>query len=124
MKKVLSILAITAAASMTVHANPTAENLYKSMIPTGSDSATWESECKLSMKSVITVNNDKTFEMGLTAYSSADCEEGTEYISLTRDGEYEYQKAIYERIFWQATSGVSSHYVASRQESSLQKRNF
>ena len=50
MKKVLSILAITAVASMTAHANPTAENLYKSMIPTGSDSATWESECKLSMK--------------------------------------------------------------------------
>ena len=111
MKKVLSILAITAAASMTVHANPTAENLYKSMIPTGSDSATWESECKLSMKSVITVNNDKTFEMGLTAYSSADCEEGTEYISLTRDGEYEYQKAIYDSYSYDNGAGTSHSFT-------------
>ncbi|MAE58049.1 MAG: hypothetical protein CME69_04165 [Halobacteriovorax sp.] len=111
MKKLLSILAITAVSSMTVQANTVAENLYKAMIPTGSDSATWESECKLSMKTIITVNNDKTFEMGLKAYSSANCEEGTEYISLSRNGEYEYQKAVYDSYSYDDGAGSSHSYT-------------
>lgn len=88
------------------------EEIYKKLIPSGKSSATWESKCTLSMKSVINVNEDKTFDINVKAYSSVNCLEGTEYISLSRTGKYKYQAPVYAtNTYWNYTYQVSSHQL-------------
>ncbi len=115
MKKVLLGLAVTT--MMSSSWATTKNEVVNHLVPAGSESATWVSECKLSMKGVLEVNADKSFEMKLKAYSTSNCEEGSDYISLTRTGKYKHQDAVYQTVNY--NDGYSYTYQSSPRQLSL-----
>ena len=115
MKKAINnFILLTTLLSSQSFASTKAEKLYERLVPFGKQTATWQSNCILSMKSTIKVNKDKTFDMTLKAYSSINCEEGTDYITLSRNGKYKYQGAKYETVYW-GNGHSYQHQVSPRQ---------
>ena len=95
MKHLLAIFSVLLLTTTSwASTNKEAEILNK-LIPADQDTAVWATNCVLSMKGKVFIKRNGTFKAKLKAYSSSNCKEGTDYITLSRTGTYKYQEAVY-----------------------------
>lgn len=97
MKKIVCLLMLSSLSSFAGVQDQEGK-IANMLVPFGQDEATWVSECKFSMKGKINIDSNKNFELVLKAYSTFNCEEGTDYITVRRTGEYEYQKEEWDTV--------------------------
>lgn len=117
MNRIVSITIFAVSMTSLSWAVDKGESISERLIPTGNQSATWESKCTLSMKSTIIINDDNTFDMQVKAYSNAECDQESEYISLSRDGKYQYQAPVYKEYSYDGDDNSNYSYSYSYQAS-------
>lgn len=85
-------------------------DLMKRLIPFGQTSATWFSECKLSMQAEFTIDNNAKIAMKVQVFNDPKCKEGSDYITVERTGSFKYANAnwgMYDDVFY----GPSSYEI-------------